>query len=85
MLETVAGRVWQLDVTTEELPALRGKYLETGLLREGGRIHIRIVSDAVDGNGFRSVVPTLEDAYIWLMREEQDERPDEKAASNGGS
>jgi ABC-2 type transport system ATP-binding protein len=69
MLEQVRGKVWQLDATPEELPALRGRYLETGLLREGGRIHIRIVTDKPDGEKFRPVEPTLEDAYIWLMRE----------------
>lgn len=72
MLDEVRGKVWQIDTTPEELPALRGKYLETGLLREGGRIHIRIAAEKVEGSGFRAVEPTLEDAYIWLMREEND-------------
>jgi ABC-type multidrug transport system ATPase subunit len=71
MLEEVKGKVWQLDTTPEELPKLRGRYLETGLLREGGRIHIRIVAEEAEGENFRSVDPTLEDAYIWLMREEK--------------
>jgi ABC-2 type transport system ATP-binding protein len=79
MLETVRGKVWQLDVTTDELTEMRGKYLETGLLREGGRIHIRIVADEVDSDGFRSVEPSLEDAYIWLMQDHEDG----KAAANG--
>ena len=45
------------------------KYLETGLLREGGRLHIRVVAESAEGSNFRKVEPTLEDAYIWLMRE----------------
>ena len=69
MLEQVRGKVWQIDATPEELPALRGKYLETGLLREGGRLHIRVVAEEAAGSAFRPVDPTLEDAYIWLMRE----------------
>lgn len=80
MLETVRGKIWQLDVTPEELPTLRGRYLETGLLREGGRIHIRIASEEVSGSGFRPVEPTLEDAYIWLMREE---KPAQEGADGG--
>lgn len=71
MLEQVRGKVWEVDSTTEELPGIRDKYLETGLLREGGRLHIRIVSEQAEGAGFRPVEPTLEDAYIWLMREGQ--------------
>ncbi|HLJ57258.1 MAG TPA: ABC transporter ATP-binding protein [Chthonomonadaceae bacterium] len=69
MLEEVRGKVWQIDATPEELPGLRGKYLETGMLREGGRLHIRVVAAERDGERFRAVEPTLEDAYIWLMRE----------------
>jgi ABC-type multidrug transport system ATPase subunit len=72
MLDQVRGKVWQLDATPESLPDIRGRYLETGLLREGGRIHIRIVAEKADSPAFRSVEPTLEDAYIWLMREEND-------------
>jgi len=37
MLEQVRDKVWQIDASPDELPGLRGKYLETGLLREGGR------------------------------------------------
>ncbi len=69
MLEQVRGKVWQIDANPDELQSLRGKYLETGLLREGGRLHIRVVSETADGPAFRQVEPTLEDAYIWLMRE----------------
>jgi ABC-type multidrug transport system ATPase subunit len=69
MLAEVRDKVWQIDAMPEELPGLRGKYLETGLLREGGRLHIRVVADNPDGPNFRKVEPTLEDAYIWLMRE----------------
>jgi ABC-2 type transport system ATP-binding protein len=72
MLEQVRGKVWEIDTTPEELPGLRGRYLETGLVREGRRLHIRVVSDTADDPGFRAVEPTLEDAYIWLMREGND-------------
>lgn len=84
MLETVRNRVWQLDVAPEALPELRGKYLETGLLREGGRIHIRVVADGTEGDGFRPVEPTLEDAYIWLMHEEA-APAQAKATTNDGA
>lgn len=72
MLEEVRGKVWQLDATPEELTNLRDKYLETGLLREGGRLHIRVASETEPGPGCRPVEATLEDAYIWLMREGDD-------------
>lgn len=70
MLSQVRGKVWQIDSAAEDLASLRGSYLETGLLREGGRIHLRVVTERMDLAGARPVEPTLEDAYIWLMREE---------------
>lgn len=72
MLEEVRGKVWQVDATSEELPALREKYLETGLMRAGGKLHIRLVSETGEAAGFRPVEPNLEDAYIWLMSEGHD-------------
>jgi len=70
MLDLIRGKVWQIDASFEELADLRGRYLETGLLREGGRIHLRVMSDAVDRPDARPAEPTLEDAYIWLMRDD---------------
>ncbi len=69
MLDEVSGKVWLIDAGPDELASLRGGFLETGLLREGGRIHLRVVADTIDHPRARSVEPTLEDAYIWLMRE----------------
>jgi ABC-2 type transport system ATP-binding protein len=70
MLDTVRGKVWQVDLPTAELAGFRGRYLETGLLREGDRVRLRLVADDVREPGARPVDPTLEDAYIRLMRED---------------
>jgi ABC-2 type transport system ATP-binding protein len=69
MLAAVAGKVWEIEATPEELNVLRGKYLETGLLRAGNLLRIRVAADAVDHPRVRAVEPTLEDAYIWLMQD----------------
>ncbi len=71
MLNAVRGKVWELDVSPDELTELRGAYIETGLMREGDRLRLRIAAESVDRPGARQVEPNLEDAYIWLMREEQ--------------
>jgi ABC-2 type transport system ATP-binding protein len=71
MLNSVRDKVWELDVSPDELPELRGAYIETGLIRDGTRLRIRVAADSVDRPGARHVEPNLEDAYIWLMREEQ--------------
>ncbi len=69
MLATVQGKVWEIEARPEELNELRGKYLETGLLRAGNLLKIRVAADRVDHPKVRSIEPNLEDAYIWLMRE----------------
>jgi ABC-type multidrug transport system ATPase subunit len=74
MLDQVRGKVWQIDTAPDELGSLRGGYLETGLLREGGRIRLRVVAESVTHPSARTVEPTLEDAYIWLMREDDGAR-----------
>ena len=71
MLNEVRGQVWEIEATPEELIPIRGKYLETGLTREGDRLRIRVAAESVDVPGSRQVEPNLEDAYIWLMREER--------------
>jgi ABC-type multidrug transport system ATPase subunit len=73
MLNTVRGKVWQVDLPTADLQSFRGRYLETGLLREGQRVKVRIVADDVTEVGAHLVEPTLEDAYIRLMREDNDD------------
>ena len=73
MLDTIRDKVWQVTLTPSELPAFRGKYLETGLLRDGNNIRLRIVADEIKGVTAHQVEPTLEDAYINFMREGIDE------------
>jgi ABC-type multidrug transport system ATPase subunit len=70
MMDTVRGKVWQIEMPTAALNAFRGRYLETGLLREGGQVRVRIVADTAPEAGAYSVEPNLEDAYIRLMRED---------------
>jgi ABC-type multidrug transport system ATPase subunit len=70
MLDTVRNRVWQIVLTPAEMTAIRGRYLETGLLRDGGRVLLRVVAEEVQEPNATAVEPNLEDAYIHLMREE---------------
>ncbi len=69
MLDRVRGRVWELETSTQELPGLRGRYLETALTREGGKVSVRIIAETADGLNATQAAPNLEDAYIWLMHE----------------
>ena len=69
MLDRVRGKVWEIETTANELPRLRGSFLETALTRDGGSVHVRVIADSIEGLNGRQVAPGLEDAYIWLMQE----------------
>lgn len=70
MMNSVRGKVWWLDMAPSELNTVRGRYLETGLLREGGRVRLRVVADTMTQSNASPAEPNLEDAYIRLMRED---------------
>ncbi len=69
MADKARGKVWEVALAQSELTAFRDRYLETALRREGDRIHIRVAADKVDHPTAKPLEPTLEDAYLWLMRD----------------
>jgi ABC-type multidrug transport system ATPase subunit len=69
MRATARGRVWEVTATGAELAAFRRDQVETALQRDGDRITVRIVADALDWPTAKPVEPTMDDAYISLMRE----------------
>jgi ABC-type multidrug transport system ATPase subunit len=66
MIQAAQGHVWTL-VTDGERPSEALAVVSTQHLREG--VQYRVVGDAVDGYDARAVEPTLEDSFMWLMRE----------------
>ena len=53
MMETVRGKVWQIEMPTTELNAFRGRYLETGLLRDGANVRVRVIAGRNAGSPMR--------------------------------
>lgn len=68
LLDSVRGKVWQKEMTPAELHARRTATQETGLLRVGGVVRLRYISEQAE-EGAVSVEPNLEDSYIHLMRD----------------
>lgn len=66
-LQMLEGRVWQWVVPSESLPALKQKYLLSGIARRQDGIQVRAVSKAAPAPGAQSVAPSLEDAYLQLV------------------
>ncbi len=69
MRNAVRGRVWEVTAGADEMASIRQAAIETGLQRSGDRIKVRMVSDEAPGPAAEPVEPTMDDAYIGLMRQ----------------
>jgi len=66
----IEGRIFEAEVSAEELERLRQERRVTRAILVEGRNHVRIFEPG--GNapaGFAEAVPSLEDAYLMLMRD----------------
>jgi len=71
LLEGVRGRVWEVELPTGELGALRSRHLVGATLRRGANVLARVLAEGSPAAGARAMEPTLEDAYLKLQRESQ--------------
>lgn len=67
LLATAAGQVWEWSVPAEEVPALRGRHLVSGMLRTGDGVRLRVIAPAAPSPTATLVAPGLEDAYLLAL------------------
>ncbi len=67
MLELAEGRVWQVDIPEEEFDAMRDTVWIVHHSREEQSVRLRLLSSEQPLDQAQPVVPTLEDAYLWLL------------------
>ncbi len=67
LLAAVNGRVWEVVVSSAELPALRHKHLVSNTAHRSDGVHARVVADSAPRNGARPLEPSLEDAYLRAL------------------
>ena len=67
LLQAVAGKVWELTVSSAGLPALKQQALVGSTSRRSDGVHARVVSDTPPGASAASVEPMLEDAYLYFI------------------
>jgi hypothetical protein len=58
------GRVWQKAIARSDLAATKALYPVISTRLAAGRTLVHVVADAVPGEGFVCVEPTLEDVYF---------------------
>jgi ABC-type multidrug transport system ATPase subunit len=80
--EAIAGSIFEGSVPPSELTALRRTHAVTQAVLVEGRHRVRVhAPSGTAPTGFEAVTPTLEDAYLVMMRE----GPPPSASANGAS
>ena len=78
LLALVSGKVWEVVVTSAELPALRRKHLVSSTAHRSDGVHARVVADTAPENAARPLDPSLEDAYLFALGQQ-------RSRANGGA
>jgi ABC-2 type transport system ATP-binding protein len=67
LLQLLEGKVWQWVIPSNDLPALKQKYLISGTVRRDNGIQVRVVSEASPSPEAQVIAPSLEDVYLHLV------------------
>jgi ABC-2 type transport system ATP-binding protein len=71
LLQKVEGLVWEWVAPSTELPEIKQKYLLSGTVRHSDGVMVRIVSEIAPDREAQSVVPRLEDAYLYITHNQK--------------
>jgi len=78
MTNIAEGHVWQFHVPLKEFEIIAKNQLIIHHMRDGDNIRVRCLSVSMPQEGAKNVRPTLEDAYLWLLKKESLEKAAEK-------
>lgn len=67
MIEMMNGKVWEFEIRSDELRALKEKYIISSTIRRKDGIVVRIVSDDRPSQNAGPAAPKLEDAYLYYI------------------
>jgi ABC-type multidrug transport system ATPase subunit len=67
LLQAVEGKVWEVVIPSDALPALKQRALVSNTARRSDGVHARVVADERPAEGALPEEPTLEDAYLYLI------------------
>jgi len=69
MTKIAEGQVWQFHVPAREFDSLRKDLLIVHHMRDGEQIRVRCISDTKPFDHAKEIRPSLEDAYLCLLRD----------------
>jgi ABC-type multidrug transport system ATPase subunit len=68
MTETAAGKVWTFSVEPSDFERIRKTHVVVHHMRDAEKIKVRCLAERAPVPGAHEARPTLEDAYLWLLR-----------------
>ena len=71
LLAQLNGRVWEVVVSSADLPALRRNHLVSSTAHRSDGVHARIVANSAPTSAARPLEPSLEDAYLDALTEQR--------------
>ncbi len=77
MTKEAEGHVWQFNIPAKDFGAFVEKNLVVHHMSEGDNVRVRVISESSPWDGAINANPSLEDAYLWLLR-----RKDYKGSEN---
>ena len=68
MTRIATGFVWQFHIEAKEFEEANKKHWIIHHMRDGDKIRVRCLADVEPVSGAKEVKPSLEDAYLWLLK-----------------
>jgi hypothetical protein len=67
LLTELDGKVWEWMVASDELVALKQKYIVSSTIRRSDGVQVRVVSENKPDEHAQNISPNLEDAYLYFI------------------
>lgn len=67
LVQPLLGQVWEWEVASADLPALRQQHLISSTLRRASGVQLRLITPTAPHPTARAVEPTLEEAYLRII------------------
>jgi ABC-type multidrug transport system ATPase subunit len=67
LLNELENKVWEWNVHSDNLPALKQKHIISGTIRRSDGVQVRVVSTDKPDTNAQNVSPNLEDAYLFFI------------------
>lgn len=73
LLHMVKNKVYKAEISKQELPLLKQKYIVTSMLTLGNNVMVRFIAEKLPFAGASLCEPGVEDAYMYLMQGKEGE------------